>query len=235
MGSIAIKRRRWIAALLAAGAVVALALPGAAGATVASPIRAVFLKEFSKPTYQMDRGQLLVLANDDPFLTHSLAGSLVTAPALPGRTRLVRDSPYLAPGVYPFHDPAYPEMAATLTVTANGSSPPPDTTPPSGKVKVVSAPARKVARSGKLRVRVRPSEAVDVGLNLFVGKTKLASGGGAFTAASSGVLTILIPQQARKQLRPGTVVTVRAKLTDVTGKRTSKRVTGRLGGKPKGK
>lgn len=235
MGSIAMKRCRWLAVVLTAGAAVVLALPVAAGAAVASPIRAVFLKEFSKPTYQMDRGQLLVLANDDPFLTHSLAGSLVTAPALPGRTRLVRNSPYLAPGVYPFHDPGYPEMASSLTVTANGTSPPPDTTPPSGKVKVVSAPAGKVAKSGKLRVRVRASEAVDVGLSLFIGKTKLASGGGAFTAASSGVLVILIPEQARKQLRSGTVVTVRAKLTDVTGKRANERATGRLGGKPKKK
>lgn len=212
-----------------------LALPGAAGAIVASPIRAVFLKEFSKSTYQMDRGQLLVLSNDDPFLTHSLVGGLLTAPALPGRTRLVRNSPYLAPGTYPFHDPTYPEMASTLTVTANGSSPPPDTKPPTGKVKVVSAPARRVAKNGKLRVRVSSDEAVDVGLNLFIGKTKLASGGGAFTAATSGVLVLLIPQQARKSLRSGTVVSVRAKLTDVTGKRTAKRTSGRLGGKPKGK
>lgn len=235
MSSIARRRRCRLAVVLAAVAAAFPALPGAAGATVASPIRAVFLKEFSKPSYQMDRGQLLVLANDDPFLTHSLAGALVSAPALPGRTRLVRDSPYLAPGTYPFHDPSYPEMASTLKVTANGVAPPPDTEAPSGKVKVVSAPARKVAKSGKLRVRVSPSEAVDVGLSLFIGKTKLAIGGGTFTAASSGVLVILIPPPARNQLRSGTVVSVRAKLTDVTGKRTSKRVTARLGGKPKKK
>lgn len=213
-----------------------LALPGAAVATVASPIRAVFLKEFSKPSYQIDRGQLLVLENDDPFLSHSLAGGLVTGPVLPGRARLVRNSPYLVPGTYPFYDPVYPEMASSLTVTADGTSPPPDIAAPFGKVRVLPAKARKVAKSGRVRVRVTPSEAVEVDLNLFIGETRVASGGGTVTDAVSGVLVVLLPERARKRLRPGTVLSLRAKLTDVTGKLTRKRTARRLGGgKRKGK
>ncbi|MFN2612426.1 MAG: hypothetical protein ABR536_03535 [Solirubrobacterales bacterium] len=214
---------------------VVLAVPGAAGASVASPIRAVFLKEFSKPSYQMSRGQLLVFENDDPFLIHGLGGALVAARALPGETRLVRNSPYLAPGNYPFNDPFHPEMASVLTVTAGGTPPPPDVAAPAGPVRLLATTARRVAKTGQVRVRVIPSEAVDVDLNLFVGKTKLASGSGTLTDAVPGVLAVSLPPPARKQVHPGTVLSLRAKLIDVTGKLTKKRTARRVGGGGGGK
>lgn len=233
MNSIGTKRRRR-AGVLAVAAILVLALPGAAGATVASPVRAVFLKEFSKPSYQMNRGQLLVFENDDPFLIHALGGALLASPALPGSSRLVRNSPYLKPGTYPFNDPFHPEMASSLSVSVTGTVPPPDVAAPDGPVKVLPAAARKVAKSGQVRVRVSPSEAVDVDLKLFIGKTKVASGSGTITDAVPGVLAVFLPPSARKQVHAGTVLSLRAKLTDVTGKLTKKRSARRLGAGKKG-
>lgn len=235
MSSSETKRRGRAAALSAAAAAVVLALPGVAGATVASPIRAVFLKEFSKTSYQMDRGQLLVFENDDPFLIHGLGGALLVSPTPPGTTRLVRNSPYLTPGVYPFNDPLHPEMASRLTVTTAGAPPPPDVAPPRGPVKVLAAPARKVAKSGQVEIRATPSEAVDIDLNLFIGKTKVGSGSATITDAVPALLVVTLPPSTRKQVRAGTVLSLRAKLTDVTGKLTKKRATRRLGAGKKGK
>src|SRR5882757_2525539 len=148
---------RYLAVLVAA-LVAGAAVPAGSSATVASPVRAVFLKEFSKSNYTMDQGQILVFENDDPFLIHGLLGSGgLLAPAVsPGQTRLVRNAPFLGPGTYFFHDPAHPEMGSSLTITSAGARLPADTVRPTAGIKVLTR-AKKAARSGKIKVRVTPS------------------------------------------------------------------------------
>ncbi len=225
------KTRRGPATVVALAALAcgSLTAPAAQAANVGAPIRAVFLKEFSKTSYSMNRGQLLFFENDDPFLVHGLGGSLIASNADPGKTRLVRNSPYLPPGTYPFCDPLHLEMVSMLTIVDSGVPPAPDVTPPSAKVKALPAPARKVAAGGAIRIRVTPSEAVDADVNLFIGKTKIATNSAAFADPIARVISLVAAPSAKKLARPGAVVTARVKLTDVTGKPASKRITFKLG------
>jgi hypothetical protein len=230
------RHRRYRPGALAAAMalLVALAAPARAAATVASPIRAVFLKEFSKSSYQMDRGQILVFENDDPFLVHGIAGSLLADPVAPGGSRLVRNSPYLSQGSYFIYDPLHPEMISNLTVLAGGTPAPPDTALPSGGVKVLPARAAKIAKRGVLSVRVSPSEPIDATLKVSIGGTKAGSVTQALPDALPRVLSVPLTPQAIKLARPGAAVSVRARLVDVTGKFAKKRAGRRLsGGKKK--
>jgi hypothetical protein len=210
-------------ALLAAGvacaacAVPAMGASAARAANLAQPVRAVFLKEFSRPDYTMARGQLLIFENEDPFLQHGLGGSLAAFVADPGKTRLVRNSPYFNPGTYAFIDSLHPEMQATLTVTA-GTSPPPDTQPPTAKIKVLPAAPAKFASTGRVRVRVTPSEAADVDLSVVLGKKKVASSSAAYADPVSRVILIEVPRPARKLVAARHRVSVQGRVVDVTGK-----------------
>jgi hypothetical protein len=204
-------------AALAAGAVMAVGASAAQAANLAPPVRAVFLKEFSRPDYTMAQGQLLIFENDDPFLQHGLGGSISAFTADPGKVRLVRDSPYLAPGPYGFLDPLHPEMQATLTVTA-GTSPPPDTTPPTARLKVLSVAPGKFAATGRVRVRVTPSEAADVDLSVVLGKKNLASSSAAYADPVSRVILLEVPPHARKLVAAQHRVSVQGRVVDVTGK-----------------
>jgi hypothetical protein len=214
---------RRLRALLAAGAACAACAVPAVGASaaraanLAPPVRAVFLKEFSRPEYTMVKGQLLIFENDDPFLQHGLGGSITALIADPGKTRLVRNSPYFSPGTYGFFDPLHPEMRATLTVTA-GTSPPPDTVPPTAKIKVLPVAPAKFAATGRVRVRVTPSEAADVDLSVVLGKKKLASSSAAYADPVSRVVLIEVPPPARKLVAAQHRVSVQGRVVDVTGK-----------------
>jgi hypothetical protein len=207
------------------------ALPAAAQATVASPVRAVFLKEFSKANYTMDQGQILVFENDDPFLTHGLVGSggLLSPVISPNQTRLVRFAPFFGPGTYAFHDPAHPEMGSTLTVTHAGARLPGDTSRPTAGIKVLT-PAKRAAKSGRIKVRVSPSEPIDASIKAVGGSGALGVGNRTYPDAASGVLIVALDPDLRKQAGAGTRLKI--KLTDVAGNRTKR--TASLGGGKKG-
>jgi len=215
-------------AALGVALLAAAALPASAQATVASPVRAVFLKEFSKTNYTMDQGQILVFENDDPFLPHGLVGSGgFLAPTIsPNQARLVRYSPFLGPGTYAFHDPAHPEMASTLTVTHSGARLPGDSTRPRAGIKVLT-PAKRAAKSGRIKVRVSPSEPIDASIKAVGGNGALGVGNRTYPIAVPGVLIVALDPALRKQAGPGTRLKI--KLTDVAGNRTKRSAS--LGGK----
>jgi hypothetical protein len=210
---------------LGAGLLVLAALPASAAATVASPIRAVFLKEFSKTNYTMDQGQILVFENDDPFLIHGLVGGPLLAPAIgPNQTRLVRNAPFLGPGLYQFHDPAHPEMASSLTITKAGARLPADSARPTAGIKVLT-PAKRAAKSGKIKVRVTPSEPLDASIKAVGSSGSIGVGNRTYSDALPGVLIIFLDPASKKQARGG--VELKVKLTDAAGNRTKR--TARLG------
>jgi hypothetical protein len=220
---------------LALGAALAVltALPASAAATVASPVRAVFLKEFSKTNYTMDQGQILVFENDDPFLVHGLIGSGgLAAPTIsPAQTRLVRSAPFLGPGTYAFHDPAHPEMGSSLTITSAGARLPADSVRPTAGIKVLT-PAKRAAKSGKIKVRVTPSEPIDAAIKAVGTGGALGVGNRTYPDGLSGVLTIGLDPALKKQARAG--VQLKIKLTDAAGNRTKRSAAlGGGGGKKK--
>jgi hypothetical protein len=216
--------------LVALGALVALsALPAAASATVASPVRAVFLKEFSKTNYSMEQGQILVFENDDPFLSHGLTGGPLTAPAIPpGQTRLVRNAPFLGPGSIGFLDPLHPEMASSLTISSAGARLPADTVGPTAASKVLTS-AKRAAKGGKIKVRLTPSEPIDAAITAVGPSGALGVGNRTYPDALPAGLVVFLDPALRKQARGG--VALKIKLTDVAGNRTKRTVA--LGGTPK--
>jgi hypothetical protein len=207
--------------------------PAAKAANVAGPIRAVFLKEFSRTEYFMVQGQLLIFQNSDPFLAHGIGGALLASTAAPGKDRLVRNSPYLGPGSYGFFDPLYPEMRSTLTVLP-GTPLPPDTTAPTAKFKMLKVSPRKLASTGRVRVRMTPSEAVDVDLSLRIGKKKVAATTAAFADPVTRTISMLIAESDRDRLAKADEIAVKGRITDVTGKVAKVRADRKLG-KKKGK
>jgi hypothetical protein len=222
---------KWpVSALLAATISLFVAIPATASATVASPVRAVFLKEYSKSNYTMDQGQILVFENDDPFLVHGLLGTAgLLAPAVsPGQTRLVRNAPFLGPGTYFFHDPAHPEMGSSLTITSAGARLPPDTVRPSAGIKVLT-PAKRAARSGKIKIRVTPSEPIDAAVKAVGPGGPLGTGNLTLPDATSEVLIVTLDPTLKKQARAG--VQLKIKLTDAAGNRTKRTAKLGAGGK----
>jgi hypothetical protein len=214
--------KKKIRALALGGALLALAaLPASAAATVASSVRAVFLKEFSKPNYTMDQGQILVFENDDPFLLHGLIGGGGTsAPTIgPGQTRLVRNAPFLGPGVYAFHDPAHPEMGSSLTITSAGTRLPADAVRPTAGIKVLT-PAKRAARSGRIKVRVTPSEPLDASIKAVGSSGPLGIGNRTYADALPGVLIVALDPATKQQARTGAQLKI--KLTDAAGNRTKR-------------
>lgn len=195
-------------------------LPAGATATVASPVRAVFLKEFSKTNYTMNQGQILVFENDDPFLPHGLTGGPLLAPTIPaGQTRLVRSAPFLGAGIYAFHDPVHPEMASSLTITASGARLPADAVRPTAATKVVT-PAKRAAKSGKIKIRLTPSEPLDASIKAVGGGGALGVGTRTYADALPGGLIIFLDPATKRQALGG--VSLRIKLTDAAGNRTKR-------------
>ncbi len=221
-----------------ATAVACLALLAApAGSLAAAQIEAVFLKEYSLPTYTVDQGELVTFANRDPFLEHGVSADdvdvddapLFSAPVVPsGSRRLVRGAPFLTEGTYLFHDPEYPEMTAQLEVTAEGEPLPPDAVSPVAAVSVRSASAKTVLRRRKLRVAVTPDEAVDVALEARSGGLRIAAAERTFLSLGKRVLAMKLTKAEGKALSRRVArlrahgthrlkVTVSAEVADVAG------------------
>ncbi len=227
-------QRKAIRLIVLGIALAALATPAAASATVASPVRAVFLKEFSKTNYTMEQGQILVFENDDPFLPHGLLGvaGLQSPTIAPNQTRLVRNAPFLGPGTYSFHDPAHPEMGSSLTVTSAGTPLPADRVQPKAGIKVLT-PAKRAAKSGRIKVRVTPSEPVDASIKAVGPNGALGVGNRTYADAASGGLIVTLDPALRKQAGRG--VELKIKLTDVAGNRTKRSAALKGGGRKKGR
>jgi hypothetical protein len=226
---------RKIRTLALGAALLALAaLPASAAATVASPVRAVFLKEFSKTNYTMDQGQILVFENDDPFLLHGLiGGGALSAPTVgPGQTRLVRNAPFLGPGLYAFQDPAHPEMGSTLTITSAGARLPTDSARPTAGIKILT-PAKRAAKSGRIKVRVTPSEPLDAAIKAVGSSGPLGVGNRTYADVLPGVLIITLDPATKTQARAGAQLKI--KLTDAAGNRTKRSTSLGAGGGGKSK
>ncbi len=232
--------KRNLLAVLAALAVAAT-LPASASAVVASPLRGVFLKEYSKPMYTMNQGDVLAFVNDDPFFEHGVQGTLAAPVVASGGSRLVRGASSLGPGSYAFSCPVHPEMTSTLMVTDLGSPLPPETTPPSAGIRVVRAKAKKVIAAEAIQLRVRPSEPLEAEAALKLGGKPIGTSATAFPGGNGGTVTVPLDDAGLKRVTRalqgrGATVTARVKITDVFGNagRTQKK-SGRLGGLSKGK
>jgi len=216
---------RNLIALIGAVALLA-ALPAAAAAGIAAPIRAVFLKEYSKPNYTMAQGDIVVFSNEDPFLSHGLFSTAFSAPTIPsGSTSLVAGAPFLHPGTYSFADPSHPEMTSSLTVTTGGAPLPADALPPHATAKIISS-GKQVA-GGKVRVRVSPDEPVTASLKARVGKKSLGKASLALPLATRGVVTIAF-DPATVGLAGRFTLQVKGTVTDVAGHAIKLRKTARL-------
>lgn len=219
--------------LLAGAAALAISatLPAAAPAQFASPIRAVFLKEYSRQNYVINQGEILAFENDDPFLFHGVAGPGFSAPVIPpGSTSLVRRALYLVPGTYPIADPKNPSMTSSLTVTSSGTPAPPDSTPPATRVRIASG-GGAVSNRGKVKVRVAPSETADISLTARIGKLVLGSATKAFLLPARGSVTIAVPPHIRKRIPPRFRLSVRGTITDAAGNFRKLRASKSLGGR----
>jgi hypothetical protein len=183
--------------------------PPPSGAAAQESIDAVFLAEYSAPSYSMDQGEILVFRNRDPFLEHGVVSDhtsggepLFEAPvAPPRRTRLVRNAPFLTDGSYPFHCPVHPEMTATLVVTANGEPLPPDSIAPTAVVKVQTKRLGALLNRRRLRLAVNPSEAEDVALSVRAGGIALASPQRTYVVPGPRTLEVRIRRRAVTRLR----------------------------------
>jgi hypothetical protein len=203
------------------------ALPAAAAGSVAAPIRAVFLKEYSKSNYTMAQGDIVVFSNEDPFLNHGVSSTPFSAATIPpGSSNLVVGAPFLHPGTYSFADPTHPEMASSLTVTPGGSPLPADAAPPHAKAKIISS-GKQVARSGKVRVRVTPDEPAAVSLKARVGNKVLGKASLALPLVTRGTVSIVFDPAVTK-LAGRFTLQVKGTVTDVAGHATSVRKSARL-------
>ncbi len=214
----------------AIGLLVALAgaFPAISAAQVASPVRAVFLKEYSRSNYTMNQGDVLVFENDDPFLSHGLAGGGFSSPVIPpGSTSLVRRAPFLPSGTYGFGDPANPGMASSLTVASAGSPRPADAAAPRAAIRIVT---RRISRAGTIKVRARPNEISDVFLTARAGKRVLGTGSRAFLVPASRGIKIIMAPAARAKFAGRLRVEVTGAVTDIAGNRTKLRTAKTLSG-----
>jgi hypothetical protein len=223
-------------------AIAALGFPGAAFAV--ERIRSPFLLEYSAPDYFVDQGEIVTFENTDPFLTHGLASdysfggrSAFDAPILSkGQTRLVRGAPFLssAGSPYTFRDPAHPGMTSTLVVSTAGAPLPLDAVAPVAQVKVRSRGVGGIARTGRLRLAVRVSEAADVVAKARVGRA-LLRGERTFVAPSRRVMALELASRGRLPAS-GARARVTVKLSDVAGNPGTVTVSRRLSGEaPRGK
>lgn len=219
--------KRNLIATLAALALLA-ALPAAAAGAVAAPVRAVFLKEYSKPEYAIAQGDILVFENDDPFFTHGVFSSAFSSPVINAlTTHLVIGAPFLRAGSYAFADPAHPEMTSSLTVTNSGTPLPLDRTPPAARAKILSN-GKQVAKGGKVKLRITPDEPIDVSLKAKVGKLALGTATRTFAVPTAGVVLIFIDPTVRKQLGGRFTLEVKGRITDVAGNAIKLRKAARL-------
>lgn len=215
--------------LAALAALIALAaLPAGAIAAVAAPIRAVFLKEYSRPNYAIEQGDILVFENDDPFLDHGVFSSAFRSPTIPpASSHLVVGAPFLRPGTYSFADPAHPEMGSTLTVTTAGAPLPPDGRPPRATVKILSK-GKQIVKKNRIKLRVAPSEPLDVNVKAKAGKLVLGRASQAFPLGTPGALIIPVDPEAAARLGGSFTLEVKGQVGDVGGNTVKLRKTARL-------
>jgi plastocyanin len=199
------KRRLALGLALAASAFAA----APSGAAAQKTIDAVFLGEYSDPTYTVDQGEIVVFRNRDPFLAHGVlsdesAGGepRFEAPVAPPRhSRLVRGAPFLTTDTYQFHCPIHPGMVATLEVTANGEPLPPDSTAPTTALRVDTRRLGALLNRRRLRLTVDPSEAQDVAIDVRAAGLAVASPGLTYVTPGPRTLLVRIRRPAAKRLR----------------------------------
>jgi plastocyanin len=199
------KRRLALGLALAASAVAA----APSGAAAQGTIDAVFLGEFSDPTYTIDQGEIVVFRNRDPFLAHGVISDespggepLFEARVAPPRhSRLVRGAPFLTTDTYQFHCPIHPGMVATLEVTANGQPLPPDSTAPTAALRVDTRRLGALLNRRQLRLTVEPSEAEDVAIEVRAAGMVIASPERTYVTPGPRTLLVRIRRGAAKRLR----------------------------------
>jgi len=189
-------------------ALVALAVaPSAASAQ--STIDAVFLAEYSAPTFTIDQGEIVVFRNRDPFLEHGVVSNaraggerrFDAGVAAPKGRRLVRGAPFLKANTYQFHCPVHPEMTATLEVSANGQPLPRDSIEPTAAVKVRTKRLGTLLERRRVRFTVNPTEAEDLAIAARAGGVKLAAVERTYVEPGRRTLVLRIRKRAAKRLR----------------------------------
>jgi hypothetical protein len=209
--------------LVAAIAALALsaALPASASAGLASPLRAVFLQEFSKPLYTMAEGDILSFENDDPFLLHGIAGPVTAPTTQPGGSRLVRNASFLPVGKYSFGCTVHPGMSGTLEVVP-GTPLPADAARPSARVKVARISAKRVIGGGAIQIRVAPSEPAEAETKVFAGRKLIGTSSVALPTGARGSVSVTPSERGEKLLagrlsRGALKLTARTTVTDLVG------------------
>lgn len=194
--------------MIAVAAVLAALIAAATAFAVAETIVASD-NVFSKPVYTMDQGDRPLLQNTGVNQHNATASAngpdgrpLFESPTIGTGTAQLDGTQFLTTGTYTFICTIHPStMIATLAVSANGTPQP----RPSLALKVLSKNLDKVARKGKLPVRVQATSASQgVELEARLGKRRLGEVTGINLAAG-----------ARR--------TVRVKLTKAGKKRLGKK------------
>jgi len=133
------------------------------------------------------------------FRSGTLAGIDPADPYGPTESVPVRGTQYLSTGNYPFLCTLHAGMSAVLEVGPGGKPVP----RPDIEVSVVSGKLSKVAKKGKLVVRVRAlTRSDDIALVATLGKLKLGGKGGLDLAAkSTRTLALKLRKAAKKKLK----------------------------------
>jgi hypothetical protein len=175
----------------------------------------------------IDQGEIVTFSNTDPYLPHGVASdygfggrSAFDTPVIGrGQTRLVRGAPFLSSGgsPYTFRDPAHPGMTAQLFVTAAGAPLPLDSAPPTAQVKIRSGRVGGIARSRKLRLAVRVSEAVDLVAKAKLGRVRLGRVERTYVSPVRRVIGLPLDTTRPLRARGPVRIRVTVKLRDVAG------------------
>jgi plastocyanin len=227
---------RRAAAIGACIAAAALAAP-AAPAVALERVEASFFAEYAASLYEIDQGEVVIFANEDPFLAHGVVSDdeaagepLFEAPVIsPGAgIRLMREAPFLTTGTYGFHCPIHPGMTSTLEVNASGTPLPADDTAPTAGLTVRRIAIARLLARRRLTLFVNPAEVAEVALAARAGGVALASAQRTYLSPGPRRLVLKLSRKAARALRARVArltargrrlltLTVGASLVDVAG------------------
>lgn len=172
---------------------------------------------YSQATYTMDQGEQLQFQNAGPGNQHDVwsrpngpdGKKLFISPTInPGAATTVKGTEYLTAGTYAFFCNVHPfEMSADLTVTGNGTPIP----RPRVDVTVVSGKLAKVAKKGKLAIKVEAlTDAPAVTVQAKLGKAVLGTLAGlSVQAGQTKKATIKLSKSGKAKLAKKKKATVK--------------------------
>ena len=246
-------RRRLLAPLFCAGALLALAPPAHAD----EEIQARPPTSYASSSYTIDQGERLTFRNVDVSDHDVVANNrgpdgkaLFSTPLIgTGESAFVENSQYLTTGHYDFFCSIHANMTGTLHVTSSGTpqarpggggggggggSSAADKTKPKLRLKLKSTRASRVRRFNEIVAEVTVNEAAKVALyaNARVGRRtkRIASGASELTAAGTRRPELKLTRAGKRALRKRRrlAVTISARAIDSAGNISTSRVRGTL-------